>query len=65
MLSGHAGTALLLNTDLRADPEQLSETIHSPEAIAREAGFGTEATMHKSFPRVLQVSPLEYRNRFS
>ncbi|WP_189320667.1 GlxA family transcriptional regulator [Streptomyces flaveus] len=43
----------------------LTERVRSPEEIAREAGFGTEATMRKSFLRVLQVSPLEYRKRFS
>ncbi|KUM73943.1 GlxA family transcriptional regulator [Streptomyces griseorubiginosus] len=44
---------------------QLIETRQSAELIAREAGFGTEATMRKSFLRVLQVAPLEYRRRFS
>ncbi|NGO12667.1 helix-turn-helix domain-containing protein [Streptomyces sp. HC44] len=43
----------------------LTETPRSPEMIAREAGFGTEATMRKAFLRLLQVSPHEYRNRFS
>lgn len=43
----------------------LIETPESPELIARETGFGTEATMRKSFLRVLQVAPLEYRRRFS
>ncbi|MCI0383786.1 GlxA family transcriptional regulator [Streptomyces sp. CNQ085] len=43
----------------------LIETPQSAELIAREIGFGTEATMRKSFLRVLQVAPLEYRRRFS
>ncbi|MDQ0771928.1 transcriptional regulator GlxA family with amidase domain [Streptomyces aurantiacus] len=43
----------------------LVETVRSPETIAREAGFGTETTMRKSFLRVLRVLPVEYRNRFS
>ncbi|MEE1798978.1 DJ-1/PfpI family protein [Streptomyces sp. JV176] len=44
---------------------RLLETARSPEAVARESGFGTEAAMRGSFLRVLQVSPVEFRNRFS
>jgi len=43
----------------------LTETVRSPEAIAREAGFGTEGTMRHAFLRVLRISPLECRERFS
>ncbi|WP_185124224.1 GlxA family transcriptional regulator [Streptomyces sp. TLI_185] len=43
----------------------LIEGPQSPEVIARETGFGTAATMHKSFLRVVHVPPLEYRARFS
>jgi transcriptional regulator GlxA family with amidase domain len=43
----------------------LIKSTQSPELIARKSGFGTEATMRKSFLRVLQVAPLEYRRRFS
>jgi transcriptional regulator GlxA family with amidase domain len=43
----------------------LTETQRSPDAIAREAGFGTEATMRNAFLRVLQISPLDCRERFS
>ncbi|MEU5093290.1 helix-turn-helix domain-containing protein [Streptomyces sp. NPDC020996] len=43
----------------------LIETPQSAELIARKTGFGTEATMRKSFLRVLRVAPLEYRRRFS
>ncbi|WP_371573543.1 GlxA family transcriptional regulator [Streptomyces sp. NBC_01314] len=43
----------------------LTETPRSPESIARETGFGTQATMLRSFHRVLRISPLDYRERFS
>jgi transcriptional regulator GlxA family with amidase domain len=43
----------------------LTETADSPEAIARQAGFGTEATLRHAFLRVLRISPLEYRERFT
>jgi transcriptional regulator GlxA family with amidase domain len=43
----------------------LTETLRSPEAIAREAGFGTQATMGTSFQRALRISPLDHRERFS
>lgn len=43
----------------------LIEGSESPEVIARGTGFGTETTMRKSFLRVLQVPPVEYRSRFS
>lgn len=43
----------------------LIESHQRPDVIARESGFGTEATMRRSFLRLLQVPPTEYRNRFS
>lgn len=43
----------------------LAETPRSPESIARETGFGTRATMLRSFQRVLRISTLDYRDRFS
>ncbi|MFE0420485.1 hypothetical protein [Streptomyces tendae] len=43
----------------------LAETDHLLDVIAREPGFGTEATTRKSFQRVLCISPLDYRERFS
>lgn len=44
---------------------RLTETADSPESIAREVGFGTEATLSRAFLRVLRISPLEYRERFT
>ncbi|MEV0119472.1 helix-turn-helix transcriptional regulator [Streptomyces sp. NPDC050844] len=44
---------------------RLTETADSPESIAREVGFGTEATLRRAFLRVLRISPLEYRERFT
>ncbi|MFI2369947.1 GlxA family transcriptional regulator [Streptomyces sp. NPDC018833] len=43
----------------------LIEGTESPRVIACETGFGTETTMRKSFLHVLQVSPVDYRSRFS
>ncbi|MCX5554503.1 GlxA family transcriptional regulator [Streptomyces sp. NBC_00038] len=43
----------------------LTETTDTPEAIARRAGFGTETTLRHAFLRVLQILPLEYRERFT
>ncbi|MFJ2833671.1 helix-turn-helix domain-containing protein [Streptomyces sp. NPDC087263] len=43
----------------------LTETTNTPEAIARQAGFGREATLRHAYLRVLQISPLEYRERFT
>ncbi|WTE91066.1 DJ-1/PfpI family protein [Streptomyces sp. NBC_01614] len=43
----------------------LIESARSPDAIARESGFGNVAAMRRSFLRLLQVPPVEYRNRFS
>ncbi|WP_318036794.1 GlxA family transcriptional regulator [Streptomyces caniscabiei] len=43
----------------------LTETPRSPESIARETGFGTQATMLRSFHRILRISPLDYRERYS
>jgi transcriptional regulator GlxA family with amidase domain len=36
----------------------------SLKSIARRCGFGTEETMRRSFLRVLNVSPQDYRSRF-
>ena len=43
----------------------LTGTVRDVEDIAREAGFGTGATMRNAFLRVLRVSPHECRERFS
>lgn len=43
----------------------LTETSRSLGAVACETGFGTQATMLRAFRRVLRVSPLDYRERFS
>lgn len=33
--------------------------------IARRCGFGSEETMHRSFRRLLAVTPQDYRSRFT
>lgn len=43
----------------------LTETKRSPDVIAREVGFGTEATMRDAFLQVPQFSPLDCRERIS
>ncbi|MEU4996010.1 helix-turn-helix domain-containing protein [Streptomyces sp. NPDC021622] len=44
---------------------RLTETADSPESIAREVGFGTEATLRRAFLQVMRISPIEYRERFT
>ncbi|MFF7366705.1 hypothetical protein [Streptomyces tricolor] len=41
------------------------ETPRSAARLAREAGFGTEATTGRAIARVLGVSPPGHRERFS
>jgi len=42
----------------------LESTPDGLERIARAAGFGTIATMHRAFRRTVRVTPGEYRSRF-
>jgi transcriptional regulator GlxA family with amidase domain len=42
----------------------LEETDEGVEAVARRCGFGTSETLRRSFLRLLQLSPAEYRRRF-
>jgi transcriptional regulator GlxA family with amidase domain len=42
----------------------LESTPDGLDRIARVAGFGTVATMHRAFRRTVQVTPGEYRARF-
>lgn len=42
----------------------LAASDHSQEAVARRAGFGSAATMRRTFRRALGVSPSSYRRRF-
>ncbi|HEV2637697.1 MAG TPA: GlxA family transcriptional regulator [Actinocrinis sp.] len=43
----------------------LETTGQGLDAIARSCGFGTVATMHRAFRRMVQVTPGEYRERFA
>ncbi|MGH3415502.1 MAG: GlxA family transcriptional regulator, partial [Actinocrinis sp.] len=43
----------------------LETTPDGLDRIARAAGFGTIATMHRAFRRTVQVTPGEYRARFA
>lgn len=43
----------------------LEETDHSLEEIANHCGFGSADSMRRSFNRVVNVSPSDYRSRFS
>lgn len=43
----------------------LESTQDGLERIARSCGFGTVATMHRAFRRTVQVTPGDYRERFS
>ncbi|MFJ3673495.1 helix-turn-helix domain-containing protein [Streptomyces sp. NPDC090106] len=43
----------------------LTETSKSTEAVARQVGFGTEATLRQAFVRMLRISSADYRERFT
>jgi len=43
----------------------LSESVLPMKRICQRCGFGAEETMRRSFLRLLEVSPQEYRKRFS
>jgi transcriptional regulator GlxA family with amidase domain len=43
----------------------LSGTGAPIKRIARQAGFGTQETMRRSFMRLLSTSPQDYRARFN
>jgi transcriptional regulator GlxA family with amidase domain len=42
----------------------LESTTDGLDRIARAAGFGTPATMHRAFRRTVRITPGEYRDRF-
>jgi transcriptional regulator GlxA family with amidase domain len=42
--------------------ESSAQTVH---AVARACGFASAETLHRSFKRIVQVTPGEYRERFS
>ncbi|WP_433176642.1 GlxA family transcriptional regulator [Actinoallomurus sp. CA-150999] len=42
----------------------LETTVRPLDVIARECGFGTPETMHRSFKRTVSVTPGDYRRRF-
>lgn len=50
---------------IEAARRSLETTRKTVKQIARACGFGTVETMHRSFKRVVGVTPLEYRARFA
>jgi transcriptional regulator GlxA family with amidase domain len=50
---------------VEAARRQLSESRLPVKTIAHRCGFGSEETMHRSFLRLLSVTPQDYRARFS
>jgi len=51
-------------TRVDAARRQLEESTGSIDEVAARCGFGTAETMRRTFLRVLQVAPSDYRNRF-
>jgi transcriptional regulator GlxA family with amidase domain len=49
---------------LEAARRRLEETRDTAASIALDCGFGSPETMRRSFIRVLQIGPAEYRRRF-
>jgi transcriptional regulator GlxA family with amidase domain len=49
---------------LEAARRLLSESRQPVKRIAQRCGFGSEETMRRSFLRLLEVTPQDYRSRF-
>ena len=49
---------------VEAAREALGTTRRSIKDVARRCGFGSEETMRRSFLRLLNVAPRDYRQRF-
>lgn len=51
----------LENIRLRSAIHKLEETNDSVAQIAKDCGFGSRASLYRSFDRVIHMSPAEYR----
>ncbi|GII53134.1 AraC family transcriptional regulator [Planotetraspora thailandica] len=63
--TGHTPAAYVENARIEAARRLLETTAITLEAVAQACGFGTVATLHRSFRRTVQVTPGEYRKYFS
>jgi transcriptional regulator GlxA family with amidase domain len=49
---------------MEAARQELEDTGHGVEQVARNCGYGTPEAMRRAFIRALGVSPAGYRQRF-
>ncbi|MGW2376687.1 MULTISPECIES: GlxA family transcriptional regulator [Kitasatospora] len=63
--TGRTPAAYVESVRIEAAKRLLETTPATLDAVARSCGFGTVETLHRSFRRTLQVTPGEYRKRFS
>ncbi|MEQ1504804.1 MAG: helix-turn-helix domain-containing protein [Myxococcota bacterium] len=63
--TGETPAAFVARARVEAAQRALADTGASLATIAADCGFGTEATLRRTFARVLGVSPSAWRARFS
>jgi transcriptional regulator GlxA family with amidase domain len=63
--TGSTPAAYVESARIEAARRLLESTATTVEAVARQCGFGTPETLHRSFKRSVRVTPGEYRRRFS
>jgi transcriptional regulator GlxA family with amidase domain len=63
--TGRTPAAYVESARIEAARRLLETTAATLESVAHTCGFGTVETLHRSFKRTVQVTPGEYRKRFS
>jgi transcriptional regulator GlxA family with amidase domain len=63
--TGRTPAAYVESARVEAARRLLETTATTLDSVARTCGFGTAETLHRSFKRTVQVTPGEYRRRFS
>ncbi|NUP42262.1 MAG: GlxA family transcriptional regulator [Streptomyces sp.] len=63
--TGRTPAAYVESARVEAARRLLESTGTTLDAVARSCGYGTVATLHRSFKRSVQVTPGEYRRRFA
>jgi transcriptional regulator GlxA family with amidase domain len=63
--TGRTPAAYVESARIEAARRLLESTGITLDAVARSCGFGTVATLHRSFKRRVRVTPGEYRRHFS
>ncbi|MGW5350830.1 GlxA family transcriptional regulator [Streptomyces sp. NPDC004031] len=63
--TGRTPAAYVESARVEAARRLLESTGTPLDAVARSCGYGTVATLHRSFKRAVRVTPGEYRRRFA